>query len=581
MKNINHPIILETACGHDGKGTNLIKLIDIAKKANARNIKFQIFNLEERALKNTKEYKIFKKLVLNEDTWKKCIRYAKNKKLFVFADIYGDYSFKVSLRNNIDGFKIHSEDFFNSFFIEKCISSKKPTLIGIGGAHRSEIYDLMCFLNKKNINLSNVYLMVGVQTFPTPLEAHSIYELTDLIKKYEKFGVKFGYADHIDGNHDLAKIFPFITYSAGAHIIEKHFTDNRKTKRTDYHSALDAGEVKTFINNFDELIKTLSPIHSFNKYEKKYRNMFKKSVTLKNTKKIGEKIKKSDLIFVKDTKNPSSITSHQLVDKKIISVLNSKQPIKLKNIEQNIGAIITARTSSNRLPNKAISKIFNQESIQVLIKRVKTIKGVSKVVLATSTEKSDDILEDIAQRNKIDFFRGSLLNVASRYYECAKKYNFDHFLRITGDAILCDPLMCEKAIDRHLDKASDVTFMQNMPYGTAKEVISFQTIETIAKNAVIKNNTEYLEFYLNNSKNFKIDFIKSNYIFNKKTRLTLDFKEDLELFNKIFKHFDKDVENVKLREVLSYLQKNPMLLKINNFHKPKFSKEELNLELKI
>ena len=297
MKNINHPIILETACGHDGKGTNLIKLIDIAKKANARNIKFQIFNLEERALKNTKEYKIFKKLVLNEDTWKKCIRYAKNKKLFVFADIYGDYSFKVSLRNNIDGFKIHSEDFFNSFFIEKCISSKKPTLIGIGGAHRSEIYDLMCFLNKKNINLSNVYLMVGVQTFPTPLEAHSIYELTDLIKKYEKFGVKFGYADHIDGNHDLAKIFPFITYSAGAHIIEKHFTDNRKTKRTDYHSALDAGEVKTFINNFDELIKTLSPIHSFNKYEKKYRNMFKKSVTLKNTKKIGEKIKKSDLIF--------------------------------------------------------------------------------------------------------------------------------------------------------------------------------------------------------------------------------------------------------------------------------------------
>ena len=73
----------------------------------------------------------------------------------------------------------------------------------------------------------------------------------------------------------------------------------------------------------------------------------------------------------------------------------------MKKVKQNIGAIITARTSSSRLPNKAIRKIFNQESIQVLIKRVKTIKGVSKVVLATSVDKSDNVLEEIAKRNKI------------------------------------------------------------------------------------------------------------------------------------------------------------------------------------
>ena len=41
--------------------------------------------------------------------------------------------------------------------------------------------------------------MPGVQTFPTPLDAHSLSEIIDLKQKYSKYGFKIGYADHIDG----------------------------------------------------------------------------------------------------------------------------------------------------------------------------------------------------------------------------------------------------------------------------------------------------------------------------------------------------------------------------------------------
>ena len=581
MKPFPNPIILETACGHDGREKNLINLIDIAKKANGKCIKFQIFNLEERAEDKTKEYKIFKKLVLNENSWKRCIQYAKKKKLFVLSDIYGDYSLKVALKNNIDGLKIHSEDFFNSFFIEKCISTKKPILIGVGGAHRSEIYDLVKFMLKRKKTNNNIFLMPGVQTFPTPLEAHSIDEINDLKNKYSKFGVKIGYADHIDGNDNLSQIFPILAYSAGAEIIEKHFTDDRRLKRTDYQSALNKYEIKVFIDNFNRITKTMKPIGRFNEYEKKYRKMFKKSVALNKIKKKGEKIVSKDLIFIKEKKTPSSIISHHLIEKKLISNLNINQTIKFKNIDQKIGAIIVARTSSNRLPNKAICKINNEEAIQVLIKRVKRIRNVHQVILATSTDKSDDILEKIAIRNNISFFRGSLQNVASRYYEAAKKFKLDQILRITGDAILCDETMFEKTIKSQLNKGSDVTFMSNMPYGTAKEIFNFKTIETIANNAVKAENTEYLEFYLENTRNFKVDYIKSNYSFDKSIRLTLDYKDDLILFNKIFSHFKDIKENFTLSDVLTFLKKNPKLIKINNHLRPKFSKDELNLDLKI
>ncbi len=307
----SNPIILETACGHDGNLKNLFKLIDIAKFAKGKNIKFQIFNLEERALNNTKEYKIFKNLVLNESAWKKSIQYAKKKKLSVFTDIYGDYSLNLALKNNVDGLKIHSEDFFNSFFIEKCIKSNRPVLIGVGGAHRSEIFDLIKYFSKKELT-KNIILMPGVQNFPTPINAHSITELKDLKDKYSKYNIKVGYADHISGDDKFATIFPLMAYSAGAYVIEKHFTDNRQLRRTDYHSALNKHEIRDFIINFKKLKLTMKPIQKFNKFEKNYRNMFKKSPALKSPATAGKRIKKNDIFFIKDRKNPSSISSHHL-----------------------------------------------------------------------------------------------------------------------------------------------------------------------------------------------------------------------------------------------------------------------------
>ena len=142
-------LICETACGHDGNINNLIKLIKIAKKCGARTIKFQIFETLERAMPDTKEWNIFKKLELKDSNWSHAIKYAKKKKLNVVSDIYGDKSLSIALKNKVDGFKIHSEDFFNTLFIEKVIKYKKPVLISIGGTFRSELYDLISWLDKR------------------------------------------------------------------------------------------------------------------------------------------------------------------------------------------------------------------------------------------------------------------------------------------------------------------------------------------------------------------------------------------------------------------------------------------------
>lgn len=577
----NDPILLETACGHNGNVNLLKKLIDIAKNAGAKQIKFQIFNLEERAQNNSKEYKIFSPLVLRDKEWNKTINYTKKKGLKVFADVYGDYSLDLANKNNVDGFKIHSEDFFNSYFIEKVINLNKPVLINCGGTYKSELYDLISFLSKKKKLNKKIVLMHGIQNFPTPIEGHSLYEFKKLVENYKIFDVSFGYSDHIESNNILSSILPMIAFSLGASIIEKHFTDDLKKKRIDHHSSMDQYQIKLFIKNFNAIKNNLEPRLNYLKNEKKYRNMFKKSCVINKNKKKNEILKIEDFKFIKDPKLVHHHFSHNLVGKKLLKNVNNNSNISNKFLDLKIGAIITVRTSSVRYPKKALKKINGVESISLLIRRIKKLKNIQEIILATSTDKSDSVLIKLAKKENIKFFRGSLDNVANRYYECAKKFNLDHIVRVTGDAIICDETMLDKAVISHLDKNADVTFIKNMPYGTAKEVISKKTLKIINQKSADKKATEYLEFFLENKKYFKVNYIKSNYRFNKNIRLTLDFPEDRLLFDKIYKHFKDQNSDFTLKDTLKLLKKKPNLIKINSFIKPKFLKSEINTSLKI
>ena len=112
MNIFSQRLIVETACGHNG--IKLLKLMRMAKIV-VPTIKFQIFDVFERAIPGTKEWSIFSKLVLKDKNWKIAINYARKKKLNIIADVYGEKSFNLALKLKVDAFKVHSEDFFNNF----------------------------------------------------------------------------------------------------------------------------------------------------------------------------------------------------------------------------------------------------------------------------------------------------------------------------------------------------------------------------------------------------------------------------------------------------------------------------------
>ena len=85
--------------------------------------------------------------------------------------------------------------------------------------------------------------------------------------------------------------------------------------------------------------------------------------------------------------------------------------------KKKITVIIEARTDSNRLPNKVIAEIEGRPMIFYVIDRVKQIKSVEQIILATTQEKNDQILIEIGKQNSIMTFAGDSIDVLNRDYQ--------------------------------------------------------------------------------------------------------------------------------------------------------------------
>ena len=117
-----------------------------------------------------------------------------------------------------------------------------------------------------------------------------------------------------------------------------------------------------------------------------------------------------------------------------------------KYIELNLIVIIQARSNSKRFNNKVLYEIYNRPIIWHVVSKIKKSKNVKKIIIATSKNKSDDKLVKYLEKIKINYYRGSLTNVAKRLCDAAEKNKAKFFMRISADSPLIDPVIIDKAI---------------------------------------------------------------------------------------------------------------------------------------
>ncbi|RXI45892.1 acylneuraminate cytidylyltransferase [Clostridium tetani] len=232
--------------------------------------------------------------------------------------------------------------------------------------------------------------------------------------------------------------------------------------------------------------------------------------------------------------------------------------------------IVQARVGSTRLPGKVLKKIWGKTVLEHDINRLKRVKNIHEIVIATTTLEKDNAIVKECERLGVKYFRGSEEDVLSRYYYAAKQNNADIVVRVTSDCPLIDSEVSENVIQYYLDNKERYDYVSNTiertyPRGLDTEVFSFIALKKAFEEAINKRDREHVTVYIwDNPKIFKLGQCKNNQD-HSDLRWTLDTKEDYELIRKIYEYlYNKKEMNFDMYTILDLYNKHPELRKIND-----------------
>jgi spore coat polysaccharide biosynthesis protein SpsF len=132
--------------------------------------------------------------------------------------------------------------------------------------------------------------------------------------------------------------------------------------------------------------------------------------------------------------------------------------------------------TSSRLPGKVMAPVLGEPMIGRQAERLRRARRIDKLIVATSTDPSDDPLATYCESLELTVFRGSLNDVLERYRAALSAYpEATAVVRLTADCPLADPILIDRVIEHHhatgADYTSNTLGTRTYPQGLDTEVI--------------------------------------------------------------------------------------------------------------
>ena len=584
-------IIFEIANSHDGNKKKLISIINeiYALRYKNKSIKFQIFSANGIAETDYKWYPVYKEITFSKKFWSSTLRKAHSLVNRIWIDIFDEFGLNVFKENItiISGIKLQASTLENltlTNMLAKLDLSNIDLIINISGYSISEIKNFL--VQFRNLNFKNIILQIGFQNYPTKIK-HTGLQKIPLLK--EKFDNMICVADHVDGTKSESLDIPIFGLAMGANMIEKHVCIERMKTKYDYFSSLEPNELSRFIKKLLSFVKSSSG-EFVQKEEKEYLIQSLQLPLTKNKLASNSLVNSSNVIFKRTNKSGLTFRSIKELQQKFYILKNNidiKNTIKRKDFKKaSIGVIVAGRMKSSRLKKKAILKINGKESIKICLESCLKIKQAHKVILATSTKKDDEILSKYLPKNKkVHFFQGHPENVIKRYIDASEKNDINVIIRVTADCPFVSSQIATILLDSHFKEGADYTAAKNFSVGTSCEIINLSALKKIALHFKRAQYSEYMTWYFqNNKKVFKINLVDLPNSLIRDYRLTLDYEEDLMMFDKMARDLSGD--KLEINQIFNYLDNNHETRDINSHLTLKYKADKeliktLNTKTKI
>ena len=232
----------------------------------------------------------------------------------------------------------------------------------------------------------------------------------------------------------------------------------------------------------------------------------------------------------------------------------------------NITASIQARLGSTRLPGKVLKDICGKPMLQWQVERLQRSRLLDAVIVATTTNPSDDVIETFCRERGIDYYRGSEEDVLGRIASLVREREIDLHVECFGDSPLIDPQVVDEFIGYYFKYKDSVDFVSSAlktTYPPGLEVALYSgevMLQTDAAVAVDDPLREHAGYNITRfPERFRLASLEApSYCHCPDIYLEVDVREDLEVMRALVGHFvERGQEHFTLSQILDMVLTYP------------------------
>ena len=222
-----------------------------------------------------------------------------------------------------------------------------------------------------------------------------------------------------------------------------------------------------------------------------------------------------------------------------------------------IVAITQARMTSTRLPGKVLKEAAGRPLLAHHLSRVCKAKSLDAVVCATTTNPCDDPIANLALSLGAEVFRGSELDVLSRYAAAANFYGADVIVRVTADNPMIDPAVIDLTVTALDGDYASNHLPPTFPRGMEVEVMTRKALEEADFESTEREHVT--PFIWGQPRRYRLINVRHS-ADQSHHRWTVDEPADLELVRRMLEALP---EGFALKDALDLAERHPEWAAIN------------------
>lgn len=246
-------VVAEAGVNHNGDLSAACALVEAAKAAGADAVKFQAFRADalvtatadaatyqQQGAKAQTQRELLARVELSPAQFKTIARHCRNLEIEFLATPFGEPELEMLVGLGVRAIKIASPDVTNVPLLRRAASTGLPLIASTGASDLDEIDALVATIDEAGAH-DRLILLHCVSSYPAADSEANLRTIQTLAKRH---GRPTGFSDHTEsvGIGGLAA-------AAGAVLLEKHFTLDRRQDGPDHAFSLEPAQLREYVRS--------------------------------------------------------------------------------------------------------------------------------------------------------------------------------------------------------------------------------------------------------------------------------------------------------------------------------------------